>query len=154
MGKNKVMNLFEKAIEKGELLSFSLGKKNYFIVDREYDEHSILSSWTNHILPLYIIKGEEYVNSKVMEMMTEVISSNLLNEQQKAENLLYHLHVYYYLGSEGRLNAKSFKEINREIEECFSNYLKSISDKNKIKSFKRAIELIKSRGGLIIPKVI
>lgn len=105
MGENKIMNLFEKAIEKGELLNFALGKNEYFIVDREYGEHSVLSSWINHILPISITKGEEYVRGKITQMMTEVISSKFLNEQQKAENILYHLHVYYYLGSEGKLKA-------------------------------------------------
>lgn len=143
-----MMNLFEKAIDKAELLNFSLGKDDYFIVDREYGEHSILFSWTNHILPVYFIKGGEYVKENVIEMIREVISSNLLNKQEKAENILYHLHVYYYLGSEGKLKAYSLEEVNLEIEKCFSNFLKSISDDNKIENFKRAIDLIKSRGGL------
>ena len=151
MGENKIMNLFETAIEKRELLDFSLGKDDYFIVDREYGEHSILASWTNHIVPVSVIKGDKYVKGKVIEMMSKVTSSNILNEQQKAENILYHLHVYYYLGFEGKLKTYSLEEINLEIEKCFSNYLKSISDKNKIENFKRAIDLIKSRGGLSTP---
>ena len=45
------MNLFEKAVNTGELSKFALGQGEYFILDREYDGHWINGSWINYILP-------------------------------------------------------------------------------------------------------
>jgi hypothetical protein len=147
MGENTMMNLFEIAINKGELLSFALGKEDYFIPDRDYGDHSILFSWTSFILPVSVLKGNQYIKEIIVKMLKEVLLSNSLSKQQKAGNILYHLHVYYYLDNEGKLKAYNLEELNYKVEECFSNYLTSISDETKINSFKKAIELIKSRGG-------
>ena len=62
------MNLFQKAIESNQLLEFSLGKGEYFEVDREYGEHSILNSWINQILPLIKINSIDLVNDSILEM--------------------------------------------------------------------------------------
>lgn len=100
------MNLFEQAIIKGELLNYALGKDIYFIADRDYGDYSVIMSWTNHIIPLIDLKGLEYVNKKIEMMFIELLNSNLDNEV-KNESLLYHLHVYYYLNSEGKISANN-----------------------------------------------
>lgn len=57
------MNLFEQAIEKNGLLDFALGKHEYFIIDRDYGEHSVISSWLNYILSS-IIAGDSDFNDR------------------------------------------------------------------------------------------
>lgn len=114
------MNLFEQAIEKNELLEFALGKHEYFIVDRDYSEHSVISSWLNYILPLIDIKGIDYVNKGIESMFIKIIENNEITEQVKNENLLYHLHTYYYLDSENHLKAMPLINLNKLIENIFT----------------------------------
>jgi hypothetical protein len=152
MGENQMMNLFEQAIEKKELLDFALGKHEYFIVDRDYGEHSVISSWLNYILPLIDIKGIDYVNKGIESMFIKIIENNEITEQVKNESLLYHLHTYYYLDSENRLKAMPLNNLNKLIENIFTTYTNKLIEANDIKigAFNNAVNLIKSRGGLAI----
>jgi len=142
------MNLFEKAIINGDLLNFAIGKGEYYIMDREYGEHSIFSSWSTQILPFYTINRDFHFKEILIKMLNQVLFSSILNNQEKAETILYHLHVYYYLDSQNKLKADSLKELNFEVNACFEKYLSSVSNSQKIDVFKNAIKLIQSRGGL------
>lgn len=145
-----MMNLFEQAIEKNEFLDFALGKHEYFVLDRDYGEHSVIGSWLNYILPLIEIKGINYVNEGIETMFKKIIESNEITEQVKNENLLYHLHTYYYLDSEKRLKALLSKYLSELMENILTSYLDKLkkSNDNKYQAFANAINLIKSRGGL------
>ncbi len=145
-----MINLFEQAINKDELLDFALGKGHYFIVDREYGGHSVLLSWINYILPLSKIKGYDYVNTAIEKMMMVLFYATELEEQEKNKTLLYQLHVYYYFDSENRINAKPLTALNLLLEKSLNNYINSLMLKNdpKANDFINAINLIKSRGGL------
>jgi hypothetical protein len=48
------MNKFEKAINQNELLDFALGAREYYLRDRDHDEHWVLGSSVNYILPYCI----------------------------------------------------------------------------------------------------
>lgn len=144
------MNLFEQAIIKRELLNYALGKEIYFVADRDYGDHSVILSWTNHIIPLIDLKGLEYVNKKIEMMFIELLNSNLDNEV-KNESLLYHLHVYYYLNSEGKISANNLASLNNKLLESLNNYIYFLENNNisKAKSVTNAITLIQLRGGLV-----
>jgi hypothetical protein len=145
-----MMNLFEQAIEKSELLNFAIGKDEYFLVDSDYGEHSVISSWLNYVLPLIEIKGKTYVNKNIDLMFKKIIESDDLTEQLKNENLLYHLHTYYYLDSENRIEASLPLDLSISIENTLTSYLNKLKNNNdtKYSAFANAINLIKSRGGL------
>ncbi len=145
------MNLFEEAIKKGELLKFALGKEEYFMADRDYGDHSLINSWISYIVPLTEKEESEYINEKIEEMFLRLINSDL-DIQTKNESLLYNLHVYYYLDSENRLKARKMGRINSAILSSLQEYLNFLKNKNdpKEKAVLNAIDLIKSRGGLII----
>jgi len=150
MDKNKIINLFEQAISNSELLDFAFGKNEYFIPDREYGGHWILASWNNFILPLFESKGPDYVNEYIRKMFDEIICVNEIDYPDKFENLLYHLHVYYYLMSENKIHSDAIRKLNSRINESLNVYLKNLIDnKSEITSaVQNAIGLIKSRGGL------
>lgn len=88
-------NLFTTAIERDELLEFGLGKKSYYIVDRETGGHWILQSWKQHIVPA--LESENALGEKVIHMFESLLDCNVINEGEKTHLLLYHMHVYYYL---------------------------------------------------------
>lgn len=143
------MNLFQKAIENNELLNFALGKNEYFIADRDFGEHSVLNSWINNILPLIELKGQEYVNVAIEKMFNEILISDQITSEEKNENLLYQLHVYYYLNHENRVKANKLTKLNPKLLESlleYSNYLEKINSP-KANAFKSGIELIQRRGG-------
>ncbi len=144
------MNLFEQAILKNELLNFALGKDEYFIADRDYGDHSVMMSWTNNVLPLIDTKGIVYINSKIKEMLLELLESNI-DGLVKNECLLYHLHVYYYLNSEGRIKADSLISFDHRILKSLNDYVLSLQKTNQAKAnaITHAINLIQSRGGLV-----
>lgn len=146
-----MINLFGVAIAKDELLKFALGRDEYFIADRDYGDHSVIISWTSHILPLIELKGLHYVNKQIENMFCILLNSNL-DETVKNESLLYHLHVYYYLDSECRIKAEKLSSLNQKIFGSLDKYLTSLKAKNdpKENAVKNAINLIRSRGGLIL----
>lgn len=148
------MNLFEQAIEKKELVDFALGKNEYFAPDRDYGDHSILISWTNNILPLIEFRGIDYLNEKIKEMMLELLESEI-PESVKNECLLYHLHVYYYLASEGRIKADDLSPLNQRFLKSLNNYVFLLRSRNdtKASAIENAINLIKLRGGLITKSI-
>lgn len=150
MGKDKIINLFEQAIQKNELFNFASGQNGYFISDREYGGHLVLGSWINYILPFYLNNDETYVNIYIQKMLKEILESNSLDINAKNELLLYHLHVYYYLDSEHRLVADPLIELNPDLERLFNSYVKylSINSVEQRNIFLNSIKLIKSRGGL------
>ena len=139
------MNLFEQAITKGELLKFALGKDEYYIADRDYDDHSVLISWTNYVLPLIGIKGIDYVNEKIEAMILELLNSDL-DARVKNENLLYHLHVYYYMNSEGRIKATKLSSLNKKIADSINAYMDLLKTENdpKENAFQNTINLKRS----------
>jgi len=144
------LNLFQKAIDNKQLLEFSLGKGEYFELDREYGEHSILNSWINQVLPLIKIKGIDLVNDSILEMFNQLLIAKNISLEERNEKLLYHLHVYYYLDHEKRIIAQSLVKLNRAMLDSLNTYLDFlISTKDsKAKAFENGIELIKKRGGL------
>lgn len=150
MGENQIINLFEQAITKSELLKFAIGKYEYFVPDRDCGDHSVIISWTNNVLPLIDIKGLDYVNEKIEKMIFELLNCNL-DEEIKNEVLLYHLHVYYYLDSEGRIKAQKLVSLNKKTLDSLDRYMSSLKEKNdpKENAIQNAINLILSRGGLM-----
>lgn len=144
------MNLFENAIQKNELLKFVLGKDEYFSLDREYGEHSVFNSWNENIISLFSQKGAKYVNDAIEKMFEEILYSTDIDEQTKNEILLYHLHVYYYLNSEHKIEASPLIKLNAKIEVSLNNYIQTLNEEKNPKeaAFVNAINLIKSRGGL------
>ena len=75
MGENKVMNLFEQAIERDELLQFALGQKEYFMLDREYDENWVHGSWVNYILPYINSNNENIINQNLEKLFKSILNS-------------------------------------------------------------------------------
>lgn len=144
-------NLFEQAIEKNELLEFALGKEEYFVVDREYGEHSVINAWINYILPLIDSKGIEYVDEAIENLFKTLLMTNI-DDPVKNENLLYHLHVYYYLHSQNRIVAQSLKNLNSAITNSLNTYIDNLEKNHdsKASAFINTIKLIQSRGGLSI----
>ena len=145
-----MMNLFEQAISKNELLNFALGKNEYFLADRDYGDHSVIMSWNNNVLPIIETKGMDYINSKIKEMILELLESNI-HELIKNESLLYHLHVYYYLDSQGRIKADNLISMNQRILKSLNDYVALLHSNNdsKANAITNAINVIQSRGGLI-----
>lgn len=145
-----MINLFEQAINKNEFLDFALGKNEYFIIDRDYGEHSVIGSWINYILPLTKVKKKAYIEQAIQLMFYNIIEGKNISEQEKNENLLNHLFTYYYLLSEKRIHEISFNLLNIFIENLFNSYILLLKEKkdSKLSAFENAIEIIKSRGGL------
>ncbi len=145
-----MMNLFRKAVNTGELLKFALGQGEYFILDREYDEHWIHGSWTNYILPYMNEEGESLANVDILNLFKSILKANDLDLEKKGDTLLYHLHVYYYQKQEGKINSNALGEINNELLSLLDDYLVFLNKVNspKITAIENAISLIKSRGGL------
>ncbi|SNA80404.1 hypothetical protein [Flavobacterium psychrophilum] len=145
------MNLFEKAVNTGELLKFALGQGEYFILDREYDGHWIHGSWINYILPYINEKEEVIANIDILNLFKSILNAKDIDLEKKGDVLLYHLHVYYYQKQEGKINSDALGEINEELLSFFDNYLGFLNKTSppKIAAVQDAISLIKSRGGLI-----
>ena len=150
MDKNKIDNLFEHAIKTNELLDFALGKGQYFVQDREYDEHSVINSWITFILPLFNTEELDFVNEAIIKMFKEIVENSELDLKTKSEILLYQLHVYYYLDSEKKLKALKLTELNTLINSVLTKYLDFLIENKdpKEKAFINGINLIKIRGGL------
>lgn len=144
-----MMNLFDQAIEKNELLEFALGKNEYFSIDRDYGDHSVIASWINYILPLIELKGIDFVSREIEKMLETLLESNIENDK-KCETLLYQLHVCYYLASEGRIKLDlSNSLINRSLS-LLENYLELLVKGNdsKVEAVRSTVNLIKTRSGL------
>ncbi len=146
-----MMNLFEEAIKKDQLLQFALGEGEYNMPDRDYGDHSVINSWISFILPLIERKGLEYVNDKI-EIMFQTLLKGKIDSKTKYESLLYHLHVYYYLNSEGRIDARKLTSINPKLLSSLQQYIEHLKSNNdpKEKAFRNSIVTIQSRGGLTI----
>lgn len=141
------MNLFERAIEKGELKSFAKGENNYFIRDREYDEHSALLSWINFILPFCDQNfGECRVG--INNLFMQISTSKFIQTQSNLEILLYHLYVFHYLQSEGRLTGLS--NILDKWDSEIAKLLKENLSKDNIGNVATSIQMIKRKGGLTL----
>ena len=67
-------------------------------------------------------KGEAYVNPFILEMLHQVITSTDLDFEQKNHLALYHLHVYYYLKSEGEIAENIFSHAP-EVVESFIQFI-------------------------------
>lgn len=147
------MNLFEEAIKKGELLQFATGKDKYFILDREYGEHWIHGSWVNYILPLINERGEEIINPQILNLFKSILGSESLDIEKKGDILLYHLHIYYYQKHEGKIQSDALTIINTELQHFLDSYMDYlvITKSSKIGAVQNAIDIIKSRGGLLPP---
>lgn len=144
------MNLFEEAIKKDELFEFAQGKNQYFILDREYGEHWIHSSWVNHILPLINEQGEDNLNPQILNLFKSILNSEILELEKKGDLILYHLHVYYYLRNDGKIRNNIPIMLNAEIRVLLENYMDYLvkTNSNKIGAVRNAIQLIKTRGYL------
>ena len=107
MRENKIVNLFEEALSKNELLDFILGKKEYFVLDRECDEHWALGSYKKYIEP-YI--------GKTADVFPDMFWEQLINDFKKYEDknilmdsLIAYFTPYYYPNSMELLNKRKEK---------------------------------------------
>ena len=146
------INLFKRAVEKNELLDFALGKGDYFIADKDYGEHWVLGSWLYHILP--VIEDADFdVERLVNEMMVELIDDETNPINTKFEVLIYHVHVFYYLKKEKKIEAIDFVsnldlKIYDVIEKAKQFFMKS-GAQSKLETMDRAIKRIQKNGGLV-----
>jgi hypothetical protein len=147
VGKNQMTNLFEQAIAQGELLKFALGKDEYFMADRDYGDHSVINSWISCILPLIEKDGMSFVNDRIEEMFQALLDADI-DSNTKSDSLLYHLHVYYYLNNEGRLQARKLAELNPQIPAALEQYIESLRNNSDPaqSTARNTLELIKKRG--------
>ena len=76
-------------------MSFAFGEGQYFIQDREYDEHWVLGSWTNHILP-YSEENITDCKRELQVMFEKIMQTPNYDKERVIETLLYHVYVYYY----------------------------------------------------------
>lgn len=143
------MNRFEEAIRQNELLDFALGALEYYLRDRDYDEHWVLGSWINYILPYC---RDNDCDAPVREMFQALIRDSTLSQQDRLDALLYHVCVFYYLVGEKRFSDKDLiKDLESAIGfevESLKNKLVAGSDSNKLDELKKTVALIKSTGGL------
>jgi hypothetical protein len=138
------MNLFEKAINNNELNMFALGEADYFILDRENDEHWVLGSWLKHIIP-YINENE---NENVEKMFMLLIKNISFKEKNKFDALLYHTYTYLYLLSEKRIDRSLLKmSALMSIIVCLDRYLEfaQINCISEYTLIKNSITLIKNK---------
>ncbi len=142
-------NLFKNSIENNEYVSFAFGEGQYFIQDREYDEHWVLGSWVNHILP-YSEGSMNSCKSELLVMFEEILNTSNYKIEEVAENLLYHIYVFHYLVKERGLNELNglLDGLNDRIITFILNYRKEINSFTKIMELKNSIKMIKSKGGL------
>ena len=149
MQEDKIINKFEVAIRNNELLDFALGLEKYFVLDTEYDEHFVYESYTMYIIPLMREKSEKYVKPFLYKMIMEILKSSILPDPKKYQLAWYHLNVYYYLRSEGRIKGNAFQKVNN-IEREFYNFMNFLSTSNlpALKILLDSIKVIQSRGGI------
>lgn len=143
------MNKFEKAIKQNALLEFALGNGEYYLRDREHDEHWVLGSWINYILPYC---KDNNCSAPVREMFQALIKDSILSQQSKLDVLLYHIYVFYYLTEEKRLNSKDLikdleSTVGIEIDAVKAIFIAK-NNLGKLNELKSTVSLIKSRGGL------
>jgi len=118
------MNLFERAIKKNELLDFAQGLDEYYVLDRQYDEHSVLLSYKQNILPFL---SNKKASEGIQKMFLELVQSDDIEKQAKNELLVYHLHVYYYLRKTGEItDSDSLLNINKTLFDYLHNLEKAI----------------------------
>lgn len=142
------MNKFEKAVKNSQLLDFALGRKDYFIHDREYGEHSVIQSYTKFILPL-LAKNTPKINESINEMFKELSSTSSVDKTIKYEFLLNHLHVYYYLRKEGKIsNDDALKSLDKSICEKLNRYVQATKNDKSLAYFSPSIKTIIKNGGL------
>jgi hypothetical protein len=147
---NKTMNLFKKAIDNNELKQFAIGENDYFILDRENDEHWILGSWLNYILPY----TKDNDNDNVEKMFLSLLNNISFKENKTFDSLLYHTYSYFYLLSENRIKELIKKNIVIQIIsnlEAYSNFLKTEKTSEYI-LFNQSIQLIKKRIEIVSKK--
>lgn len=141
--------MFAKAIEQNELFEFASGNGEYYLRDREYDEHWVLGSWINHILPYC---RNNNCDVPVREMFQALINDTTLPQQEKLNSLLYHLYVFCYLVGEKRFdNEDLIKDLESAVGfevDNLKNKLVAAGDSNKLNELKNTVTLIKSKGGL------
>ena len=140
-------NLFANAIMNNELLNFAQGRGEYFIQDREYNEHWVLGSWLNHIIPFYK-KDKKTCIKGIKAMFMELLNVEE-NPEIKMEYLLYHLYVCYYLIYEENIDdiSKLMEEIEPYIIDKIK-ILKRLLPSEKLQEVNRSITMIKNKGGL------
>lgn len=143
------MNKFEKAIKQHELLEFALGNREYYLRDRDYDEHWFLGSWINYILPYCRANN---CDAPIREMFQVLIKDSALPQQEKLDALLCHIYVFYYLIGEKRLDDKN---LIIELENAIGVEIDIVKDDiiakgslDKLNEMRTTVALIKSRGGL------
>jgi len=93
-------NLFEQAISAHALVPFALGTGKYFIADPHKNEHWVLGSWKDHILPFYGQQPNKGAKA-VREMLRLLMAYIQPDTATKVSNLLHHVHAHYYLKHEG-----------------------------------------------------
>ncbi|WP_321322220.1 hypothetical protein [Labilibaculum sp.] len=145
-------NYFIEAVDEKELVDFSTGKGKYFISDREFGGHWILGSWLNFILPLLETRSIE-TKEHLKSMFKELMIYPEIELIEKSEILLYHLHIYYYLRKENRIQGVDFldilvSDISHTLDEA-KIFCVKYNKLDTLAQIKSSINLIQGNGGLL-----
>jgi len=111
-------NKFKKALKNNEINDFINGKGEYFILDREYGDHSTLGSYKLYVEP-YLLENNNFFDHDFWDK----IEQSFLWENDKnilLDNLIGYLIPYYSEKSE--LRAKNTPHV---IIEIIKSYLEN-----------------------------
>jgi hypothetical protein len=144
------INLFEQAIRQHELAEFGLGKKEYFILDREYDGHWILGSWDRYILPFMADNSEETASPFLVQMVRELMVSRLADARERNFALLTHVRIHYYYKTKDRIRLDAFLVEDDAVERYLEDYaglLTGAGESEDAGLIVHGIDMIRKYGG-------
>ena len=102
------MEAIEKAIEKGELKEFLMGRGNYFVKDRDWGGHS--DSHTNMLIERYLKSSEVYIDKKEMfelidNVYVSILEQNDLNIQEFVIIIVF-IYLYFFWKNDNKLEIE------------------------------------------------
>jgi len=125
MRENKIDNLFEEALSKNELLDFILGKREYFVLDRECDEHWALGSYKKYIEP-YIAKTDDVFPMTFWKQL--IIDFKKYEDKNLLMDFLIAYFTSYYYGSNVALLQERKEKTPSEIILMVKQFIENNKD--------------------------
>ncbi|PBQ32471.1 hypothetical protein CNR22_12045 [Sphingobacteriaceae bacterium] len=143
MGENQRKLEFEEVLRNNNLEDFISGRENYFVLDKEFDEHWALGSYQKFILPYLKVKGnifEEIFWQQIIQVMADVNDKNIFMDL-----LIAYLIPYYHNDD---FNITQLRKNNTPQD--FINKIREFVSENKLSLQKdlrgSGIELYSSNG--------
>ena len=124
MRENKIDNSFEYALNNNQLYQFIVGKQEYFVLDREMDEHWPLGSYMQFIEPY--LNGHNHVFEENFW-----IKLNETFDKVEDKNIFFDLIVGYLIPYYNTKDLDLLKKRNEKTPSYFINTINQFLQSNK-----------------------